>query len=98
MIRFVIMAIFLIGCSTPQKTILMSMNHSEENWQSWTDEFDVRAIHRGVGIHTKWIDVHVGKISKGIRFDEARGIDYTNVTKRIWGVKFIRRFREWFKI
>ena len=87
-----IAVIFLIGCSTPGKIILMSTLPREENWQSVFDEFDVRAIHRGVGVHTKWIDIQAGKISKVIRLDEARGVDYTNVTKRIWGVKFIKRF------
>lgn len=85
----------VIGCnSAPKKIILISTDPREENWENLFDEFDIRAIHRGVGIHTKWLDVEIGKIGKGIRFDEVRGVDHTNPTKKIWGVKFIRRFYE----
>lgn len=70
------------------------MDKRGENWESLLDEFDVRAIHRGVGIHTKWIDVHIGKIGRGIRFYEDRGVNYAHPTRSIWGVRFIKWFNE----
>lgn len=96
MMYFVIMAIFLIGCSTPQKTILMSQNPKEENWESVWDHMDVELSteKKGAFLHTKWLDLMVGKVGGGTRLDDKQRVDRLNPTKKIWGVKFIKRFYE----
>ena len=72
----------------------MSIDSEEENWYNPLHELELKAIHKGVVVYSPWIEMEVGKIGKGIRFDERDGFDYQNPTKRIWGVKFIKRFNE----
>ena len=89
----------LIGCaSTPKKIILISTIPNEENWYNPLQEFELKTIHKGVVLYSPWIEIEVGKISKGIRWNETKGLDYQDPTKKIWGVRFIKRFFEPFVI
>ena len=89
----------LTGCSTPpKKMILLSTDSRKENWYSLLQEFEIQTIHKGVVLYSPWIEIEVGKISKGIRHDTAKGSDVNNPTKKIWGVRFIKRFFEPFVI
>ena len=99
--KLFLIALVLMGCSSvPKKTILISSIPEEENWYSiWNDVKDhveISTIRKGAIISLKWFDIHIGKIGYGIAYNEQKGIRYSSPTKKIWGVRFIKRFKELF--
>ena len=88
----------VVACSTPSTTILKHEDPSKENWQSTWDkikpEFEISTIKKGITIKTRLVDIEIGKLTKGIRYNDPFRLDYANPTKKIWGVRFVKYFYE----
>lgn len=75
----------------------MSVVEKEETWhRSFWNKCEIRTIHKGVIMYTPLFEVVAGKISKGVAYDEAKGVRYSSPYKSIWGVRIVKRFKELF--
>jgi len=55
----------------------------------------VHTAHKSLDLSFTWVDIRIGKIARGIDYNERRGVvDHLHPGKKIWGVLFIKRFFE----